>query len=177
MTSENITIQKAIPEDAQGIGEVYYKTWLATYPNEEYGVTKEDIDFIFKDIKNSDGSKYISLPDNTVYFTAKENGHVVGVCKLVKHDDINELKSIYVLPEQQGKGVGKMFWSEALKFFDSTKDTVVKAVVYNKNAIEFYKKLGFRETGKIFYDETFRMQSGVIPPEIEMIIPATSTVV
>ncbi len=172
--NSDITIQKAIPEDAQEIGEVYYKTWLDTYPNEEFGVTKEDIDFIFKDIKNVDGSKYTSLPDDTVYFTAKENGHVVGVCKLVKRDDINELKSIYVLPEYQGKGIGKMFWSEALKFFDSTKETTVKAVTYNKNAIEFYKKLGFKETGKIIYDETLKMQSGAIPPELEMIISATN---
>lgn len=175
--NSSITIQKAIPEDAQGIGEVFYRTWLATYPNEEFGVTTEDIDFIFKDIKKADGSKYESLPDNTVYFTAKEKDYVVGVCKLVKHDDINELKSIYVLLEYQGRGIGKMFWTEALKFFDSTKDTIVKVVTYNKGAIEFYKKLGFKETGKIFYDETFRMQSGVIPPEMEMIIPATKSVV
>ena len=172
--SSNITIQKAIPEDAQGIGEVFYKTWLATYPNKEFGVTTEDVDFIFKDIKKADGSKYASLPDNTVYFTTKENGHVVGVCKLVKRDDINELKSIYVLPEYQGRGIGKMFWAEALKIFDSMNDTIVKVVTYNKDAIEFYKKLGFKDTGKIIYDETFRMQSGVIPPETEMVIPANN---
>jgi ribosomal protein S18 acetylase RimI-like enzyme len=172
----NISIQKAIPEDAQEIGEVYYKTWLATYINTEFGVTKEDIDFIFKDIGKSDGSKYLNLPADTVYFTAKENDHVVGVCKLIKHNDKNELKSIYILPKYQGMGVGKKFWEEALHFFDSTKDTLVKVVTYNRNAIEFYKRLGFKETGKIFYDETFRMQSGAIPPETEMIISANNTV-
>jgi len=176
MTS-NITIQKAEPGDAQGIGEVFYKTWLTTYPNKEFGVTIEDVNFIFKDIKKADGSKHASLPDNTVYFTAKENGYIIGVCKLIKHEDKNELKAIYVLPEYQGKGIGKMFWAEALNFFDSTKDTVVRVVTYNKNAIEFYKKLGFKDTEKIIYDETFRMQSGAIPPEIEMIIPANNPVV
>jgi ribosomal protein S18 acetylase RimI-like enzyme len=174
MTS-TITIQKAVPEDALEIGEVFYKTWLATYPNKEAGVTEGDIEFVFKDRKSGDGSKFANLPENTVYFTAKENDHVVGVCRLIKHEDKNELKAIYVLPEYQGRGVGKMFWNKALKFFDSRKDTIVNVVVYNTNAIEFYKKLGFKDTGKRLLDERFRMQSGAIPPEMEMMIPSGST--
>lgn len=174
MSSENITIQKAVPEDALGIGEVFYRTWLATYPNKEVGVTVEDIEFKFKDRKNKDGSRYANLPDNVLFLTAKVENSVVGVCRLVKDEKENELKAIYVLPEYQGRGIGKMFWTETLNFFDSTKDTIVKVVTYNKNAIEFYKRLGFKETEKIFYDETFRLQSGIIPPEMEMIIPAGS---
>lgn len=168
----NITIQKAIPEDALGIGDVFYKTWLATYPNEEFGIIKEDIEFKFKDRNNVDGSKYSNLPDNVIFLTAKDEGGVVGVCRLVRHENKNELKAIYVLPEYQGRGIGKMFWKEAVNFFDYAKDTIVNVVVYNKNAIEFYKSLGFVETGKVFYDETFKMQNGAILPETEMFIAA-----
>lgn len=170
--NSNITIQKATPGDALEIGEVFYRTWLATYPNKEHGITIEDIEYVFKDRASRDGSKFANMPDNEVYYTAKDNGHVVGVCRLIKHEDKNELKAIYVLPEYQGRGVGKMFWNEALKFFNSKKDIIVNVVVYNTNAIEFYKKLGFKDTGKRFLDERFRMQSGAIPQEMEMMIPS-----
>ena len=170
--NSNITIQKATPDDAQGIGEVFYKTWLATYPNEEIGLTEDDVEFKFKDRHLADGSKYANIPDNQSVLTAKDGDLVVGICRLVKHEEMNELTVIYVLPEYQGRGIGKMFWNEALKFFDPSKSIIVKVVSYNKNAIEFYKKLGFKDTGKIFYDEHFRMKSGVIPPETEMTLPA-----
>ncbi|MEI6042703.1 MAG: GNAT family N-acetyltransferase [bacterium] len=168
----NITIQKATPVDVLGIGEVFYKTWLATYPNEEIGITTEDVEFRFKDRKNRDGSKFANIPDNELFLVAKEGDGVVGVCDLIKHHEKNELKAIYILPEYQGRGIGKKFWNEALKFFDLKKDTIVNVVTYNNNAIEFYKRLGFEDLGKRFMDEHFRMESGAIPPEMEMVMPA-----
>ena len=41
---------------------------------------------------------------------------------------------------------------------------------YNQKAIDFYKKLGFEETGKNFSQERFRMKSGSIIPETELCI-------
>ena len=168
----NITIQKATSKDAQEIGEVFYRTWLATYPNEEIGVTVDDVEFKFKDRKDRDGSKFDNLPENEIFLTAKDGDHVVGVCDVIKHEDKNELKAIYVLPEYQGRGIGRMFWNEALKFFDSKKDIKVEVVTYNTNAVKFYKKLGFQDTGKRFHVERLRMKSGVILPEMEMEIVA-----
>jgi len=170
--NSNITIQKSTSKDALEIGEVFYKTWLATYPNEEVGVTVDDVEFKFKDRKSRDGSKFDNIPENELFLTAKDGEHVVGVCSLVKHEDKNELKAIYVLPEYQGKGIGKMFWNDALKFFDPKKDNIVEVVTYNKNAIEFYKKLGFKDTGKRLQEERLRMRSGVILPEMEMMMAA-----
>jgi ribosomal protein S18 acetylase RimI-like enzyme len=88
----------------------------------------------------------------------------------VKYPDKNNLQAIYVLPGHQGKGIGSNLWAEALKFFDSTKDTTVEVVEYNSNAIDFYKRLGFEETGKKLANERLRMKSGSILPEIELVI-------
>ncbi len=167
-----ITIQKAAPEDAQGIGDVFYKTWLATYPNEEYGVTVDDIEFRFRDRKEKDGSRLATISDNMQFLIAKDGDQIVGVCRIMKKEKQNELIAIYVLPEYQGQGIGKMFWNESLKFFDPKQETVVKVVVYNKKAIEFYKKLGFKETDDIFFDERLTMKSGSTPPEMQMVMPA-----
>ena len=65
-----------------------------------------------------------------------------------------------------------MLWASAQKHFDADKDTIVQVVTYNANAIGFYKKLGFQETGKKIMDERFRMKSGAITPETELVIKA-----
>ncbi len=47
--TEEIKIIDAVPEDGLGITNVFYKTWLATYPNKEKGVTVGDIEYSKKD--------------------------------------------------------------------------------------------------------------------------------
>ena len=86
----------------------------------------------------------------------------------MRRSDKNQLQAIYVVPEYQRKGVGKLLWKEAQKYFDEGKDIVVEVATYNSNAIAFYKKLGFVDTGKRFSDEKFKMKSGNLIPEMEM---------
>jgi hypothetical protein len=38
-----VEIRRAVPSDAAMIRDVQTKTWLDTYPNEEYGITSEAI--------------------------------------------------------------------------------------------------------------------------------------
>lgn len=47
--NDDIKIVDPVPEDAEGTVNVYYKTWLDTYPNEELGITREDIENSYKD--------------------------------------------------------------------------------------------------------------------------------
>ncbi len=170
----NIKIVKAAPEDTLGIQEVFYKTWLATYPNHELGITVEDIDVFFKnrtDPSEIERRAYqIShLPQNESFLVAKEESKVVGVCRLVIRNEYNQLQAIYVLPEYQGRGIGTMIWSEASTFFDPSKDVVIQVATYNKNAIGFYRTLGFIDTGRRFTEERHRMPiSGALIPEMEM---------
>ncbi|HYD91952.1 MAG TPA: GNAT family N-acetyltransferase [Flavobacterium sp.] len=169
----SITVTDAEIKDVLGIRKVFYETWLVTYPNEELGITRDDIEDRYKDAftkeklkKQEDQIK--NLPANQKLLVAKDADKVVGVCRIIKHEDKNQLQAIYVLPQYQGKGIGKMFWNEALRFFDKDKPTFVEVATYNTKAIEFYKKLGFSDTGKRIHDENFRMKSGNILPEMEM---------
>ena len=120
-----IKITKAVPDDAYQIQDVYYKTWLATYPNKEYGITEDDVEHRFKDrhspeIIESRKEKIKNLSDDSLFLVAKDKDKVVGVCRLII-EERNRLGSIYVFPEYQGKGIGKMFWQKALDFFDPNK--------------------------------------------------------
>ena len=171
----NISISHAKPEDVKEIQQVFYRTWLDTYPNKEAGITVDDIRHKYKDRLSDEGLKeraerLKSMPAEEKFLVAKEDGVVVGVCGVVVHKDKNQLRAIYVLPEHQRKGIGGMLWKEALKYLDSTKETVIEVVTYNTKAIEFYKKLGFVDTGRRFSDERFRMKSGAILPEMEMVL-------
>ena len=172
---QNIKILKAIPEDALGITTVLYKTWLDTYPNEKIGITKEDVEESYKDHFTEERVKkqqenIANAPANQLRLVAKSGDQIVGVSTMIRNEDNNQLRTIYVLPEFQGRGIGQMLWKEAQKFCDSTKNTIVQVATYNKNAISFYEKLGFTDTGKRWSDDKWKMKSGATIPEMELII-------
>jgi ribosomal protein S18 acetylase RimI-like enzyme len=107
-------------------------------------------------------------PGHALFF-AKDGDTVVGLCRVVRSETENRLQAIYVLPEYQGRGIGTLLWNEAQKYLDKDKDIVVAVAEYNQNAIDFYTRLGFEDTGKRWKDEKFTMKSGVQIPEMEMV--------
>jgi len=177
-----VEISLAVPEDARSIREVQYKTWLATYPNEEVGVTVEDIEDRYKDAFTDENiqkrqKRMLDKTENENYFVAKIDGKVVGFCFATKNKERNQLSAIYILPEFQGRGLGKILWDSVSTFIDTSKDTYVEVVAYNIQAIEFYKRLGFIDTGRRWSDEIFKMKSGALLPEMEMVIKAKDNMV
>jgi ribosomal protein S18 acetylase RimI-like enzyme len=171
----NIIIQQPKIEDIPEIQDVVYFSWLDTYPNKELGITKEDVEEQFKDRKSSESiakatEKLANMPENQLFLVAKEKDKIVGICRTVKHPDYDELKIIYILPEYQRNGIGRMFWEKAKIFFGTDKNIIVRVANYNQKAISFYRKLGFVDTGKCFMEEKFKMPiSGKIIPQTEMI--------
>lgn len=171
-----VKIVKPKISDIAEIQEIFYKTWLATYPNKKIGITKKDIREKFKnrlsekaiakrtkEVQNKSG--------NLLFLIAKENKKITGVCILRKDKKANHLGAIYVLPDCQRQGTGMTFWKKARKFFDKDKKIVVQVADYNKKAIKFYKKLGFQDTGKRFINGKHRMPiSGICIPEMEMVV-------
>jgi len=168
-----IEIDDATPADARNIQNVFYKAWLRTYPNEEAGVTVDDIEDRFKDSFSEERIQRLQnrihwSPPNERFLVARVAGKAVAACRVIRNEDKNDLQAIYILPEYQGQGIGRQLWNEGKTFFDDTKDTFVEVAAYNQNAIDFYTKLGFEDTGKRFVDEKFRLKSGATIPQMEM---------
>lgn len=170
-----IKIEKAKVEDIAQIQEVYYRSWLATYPNEKVGITVEDVEENFKDRFSEERmekrKREISDdPGKSLFLVAKDDDMAVGVLKLVKeYNGRSELGSIYVLPEFQRLGIGMMLWNGADGFFEDKEEVFVRVADYNQKAISFYEKLGFVDTGRRLAEEKYRMPiSGVMIPEMEM---------
>ncbi|MDB5260264.1 MAG: inorganic pyrophosphatase, inorganic pyrophosphatase [Candidatus Nomurabacteria bacterium] len=167
-------ISVATPEDARGIREVQYKTWLETYTNENAGITTEDVEKRFEDaftdekIKKREES-IRNQPENENFYVVKNSGKVIGFCMVIRKEDRNQLQAIYILPEFQGKGLGKNLWNKAKEFLDKEKDTYVEVVDYNQGAINFYTSLGFKKTDRKWREEEEIKVNGKVLPEIEMV--------
>lgn len=174
---ENITITPPQEKDMMGVQQVFYKTWLATYPNKEAGITKEDIEYKFEgrftdEVLAKRWDRMQNTPDRHILL-AKDGDTVAGVIVITNHSNKNQLQAIYILPEYQGRGIGKMLWQSAQQFIDTTKPTTVECATYNTKAIAFYEKLGFKDTGRRWQDdETVRMRNGNIIPQMEMQLAA-----
>ncbi len=169
-----IIIRDAKPEDVRAIREVYYKTWLATYPNEAHGILMSDIEDRYKNsftVNSVRRGEYAlsHLPKNERVLVALSDGVIVGTSKLKQGEERNEIHTIYILPEHQGQGLGKAIFEESLAWFDDEKETQIDTAVYNHQAIKFYEGLGFVATGETFTEEEFRMPSGGIIREQRMV--------
>jgi ribosomal protein S18 acetylase RimI-like enzyme len=167
-------ITPACPEDALGIRSVEKKAWLATYTENSSGITQDDIAWYFKKYKpvSPEGLEKLrtSLEQkNDGVFVAKdESGTVVGFVWCLKNQNGNELGAIYISPSIQGNGLGKKLFEEAKNFFDPTKEIRVTVESHNTKAMGFYKRLGFRETGKLL-DSGLHFPSGATFIQREML--------
>jgi ribosomal protein S18 acetylase RimI-like enzyme len=174
---EPVAIERALPDDVFAIEELRYQTWLATYPNEEQGITAEDIEALFKDRHAEDKTEARQHmlehePRGVRRLVARKDGKIVGFAFATKYGEMNELTSLYVLPEYQRQGVGQQLWDELCGFIDPHKETFLSVASYNKPAISFYESLGFRETDVIAEEDPFELPSGKEIPEMYMLRPA-----
>jgi len=73
-----------------------------------------------------------------------EKGKVYGFCIAKKLPSENELEYIYLLPEVQGRGIGKDLMQKALSWLGGSKPIVLYGAAYNEKAIRLYEKFGFK---------------------------------
>jgi ribosomal protein S18 acetylase RimI-like enzyme len=173
MTGNEIKIITPVPEEAEGVFNVIKQSWYETYINNEIGVTKEDIDALHADEQEQGGvhtlrERYKNVRSDEVELVAKINETIIGVIRLVMHEKEIELRTLYVAPQYFGKGVGTKLWNEGLKRLPSGLPIYVEVVTYTK-AVNFYKKMGFVDTGERYIKEDSVMPvSGTKMPFMRM---------
>ena len=166
-----ITISFPKPIDAEGMVEVIKSSWYATYITPEIGVTKEDIDAVYtqsekKQIKAFQ-KRAESPQENDFTFVAKENDRVIGIIRLVIMDEHIRVRTVYVHPDFTGKGIGTMLWNEAQKYMPPDKNLIAFPAKHTKS-IDWYKKIGFSETGEEKVDSEAMPISGIHLKTIKM---------
>jgi ribosomal protein S18 acetylase RimI-like enzyme len=179
-----LSIERAVPEDAEVINSIRDQARLQTYPNAEHGITAEDMQLI---IQGQQGEfvprrvayyrqQIIDGADSTLaVYVAKINGEIVGFTHPQK-DEKGRLMigDMFVAPAAQGKGVGGHLMEKALDVLGRDHDIYLEVVSYNQNAISFYRRFGFEKTDAEVPKEAGRPTYLKSLPQIEMIRPAGS---
>ena len=175
-----IDTRPALPSDVLGIQEVFYQGWLYAYPSSAHGVTVEDIQHRYRHRHAPENickrmQEYANVPLRLTVQVAVHHTRVIGVCRMSHNEERNELEALYVLPRYQRQGYGHVLFVESLAKHNELLPTVVHVASYNNQAIQFYRKLGFRDIRRLIENEKFRLQSGAIIPEIEMVLQPRPT--
>ena len=167
-----ITISNPKPEDAEAIHDVIKQSWLATYIDENVGVTREDVEAIYTDEPEKQigaiRNRATNPKDDDISLVAKDDTKVIGIIRLKINNDSIELRTLYVLPEYFGQGIGTKLWQESLKLLPIRKLITVELASYTK-AKDFYEKIGFVDTGERYLGEETMKNSGTKMPLMKMI--------
>lgn len=139
--------------------EVKIEPYQEKYKEAFYKLNEEWISSHFKmeqpdrDALNNPDS-YILEKGGSI-FVATINGEAVGVCALIKRDDMNcfELAKMAVSPKAQGKGIGYLLGKAILEkaISQGEKRVYLESNTKLKPAIKLYEKLGFK---RIYGQET-----------------------
>lgn len=174
----NITIAPGKTGDAKQIYEVRDASWLSTYVNDALGITKEairirtegpngeftprKIAYLDKQLTNEDSATSITL-------VAKDNGKIIGYIAARYRDDRPMISMMYILDVYHNQGIGSKLMNEVLECWKDKPEIFLEVVDYNDNAIKFYKKFGFIDTGNPVEDDPDAPDYFVHIPQIEMV--------
>lgn len=144
-------IRKAKEEDAKDIAYVNAYTWLTTYkglmPDELLEERVKTIDDRVPKIINA-----IKTKDN--FYVALVDNKVVGIMSYGKsrnqdYIDSGEIKSIYILKDYQGLGLGKSLFMTGIKeLLNMGFNSMILNVLELNDAFLFYQKYGGKKVSE-----------------------------
>lgn len=174
------TIRPAVPEDAEGISRVNMATWLATYPNDELGITAELLRVHLEGPAGEKAAERVArfrrgiaassaAGASSGCFVALADGAVVGYTfPHVIGGGWHRVGALYVLPAFHGRGIGHLLLERNLAWHGDGQDVYLHVATYNEHAIRFYKRHGFVLTGEEVHDDVAAIGNLRIP-ETEML--------
>ena len=174
----NCTLEDAKSENVKKIRTIAKNAWLEIYPNEKYGITREDITAIdwFNPEEIEKRKKEIKEGNNTHTWVLRDDkANIVGFCKVSKNNNSSDIKiqkeidGMFIIKEFQGKGLGKKLMQKAIEWLGNDEEIKLEVVSYNTNAINFYKKFGFQETTLPVSKKRTQLPNGKQIPRIVMI--------
>ncbi len=175
-----LIIRPAVPEDAEGISWVNVETWLATYPNDELGITAELLRLHLAGPEGEKAAERVArfrrgiaassaANASSGCFVALAGGEVVGYTfPHVIGGGRHRVGALYVLPAFHGRGIGHLLLERNLGWHGDEQDVYLHVATYNEHAIRFYERHGFVLTGEEGHDDVATI-GNVRIPEMEML--------
>ena len=144
-----ISISGAIPSDFPVIREIAYKTWPVAYGAI---ISKAQLDYMLEEFYSDATLNYNFTHKNHRFLLVTENSVCLGFASYEHHylgENKTRLHKIYMLPESQGKGAGKLLIAVVEKLARENNDLLISLNVNRFNtAFSFYEKLGFEKVGE-----------------------------
>lgn len=159
-----ITISQATSKDIPIIQEIAHKTWPITYGSI---LSKAQLDYMM-DLMYSDASLLEQLKTKPLFFLAYEDDVCLGFTSCENNylnNKVTRIHKIYILPEAQGKGVGKVLIEKVIALAKGNQSEVISLNVnkFNK-AVTFYQKIGF----EIASEEDLNIGNGYLMEDYKM---------
>ena len=147
-----IAIDLLSKNDMVVVREIAQITWPITYREI---LSSEQLDYMFEWMYNLETLQN-QVEEGQLFYVLKENGKPLGFIGIeLFSSEKNDLKiqKIDVLPDAQGKGVGKKLIEKAIEI---AQEKGIEQVILNVNrfnkAVSFYKKLDFKITSEVNID-------------------------
>ena len=135
------------------------KTWKETYP--DY-IAKQGDEAISQEIaclfSVETISSYFKNANHRIWIIVDSQDDMVGYLHVILPCENKKpafLQQIYIIQKEQGKKLGSLLLEQCDSYLKENKLSDIKLEVDtdNKNAINFYKKKGFKIKEKVPYDE------------------------
>ncbi|MCL1942588.1 MAG: GNAT family N-acetyltransferase [Candidatus Azobacteroides sp.] len=138
------TVRKAEKQDCGLIHDLAGQVWEPTYGNI---LSKEQVDYMF-DRMYSVPSLENQMDNGHTYYILYHDEKPAGYLSIERErKDLFHLQKIYILPDQQRNGGGKLLIEKAEQHVTEHAETPVCTIELNVNrnnkAVGFYKKRGF----------------------------------
>ena len=159
-------VRPATESDIPAIQQIAYDTWPSTY---NQILSQTQIDYMLELMYNSEILKAQMTQKAQVFCLALRDYQPLGFVAYevnYQHSTTTKIHKIYILPQAQGQGVGKMLLNAAE---EAAKKNANNALILNVNkfnkAVSFYERVGFQqidseilEIGNGFVMDDFVMQ-------------------
>jgi GNAT superfamily N-acetyltransferase len=148
-----ITISKATISDIKQIQNIVHITWPITYGEI---LSKEQLDYML-DLFYSDEAliDQYNKKEQLFYmiYEGETNLGFIGIEHDYNGEALTKIHKIYLLPETQGKGIGKKVIDEIEKLaLDNNSIALILNVNRFNTALGFYKKIGFEVVDEVNID-------------------------
>jgi ribosomal protein S18 acetylase RimI-like enzyme len=136
-----IDIRRAELSEVDAVRQIGVTTWPVAYA----GLASEK--FITDGIAQWWSAEVVEWGiRNGITLVAAEGDHLAGMVGLGREDGKWVMWKLYVLPEHQGKGIGKALLDAAIAALpEGTTELLLDVLVTNEKAIGFYRAHGFTE--------------------------------
>jgi ribosomal protein S18 acetylase RimI-like enzyme len=137
----SFVVRRAEPADVEAVREVGLRTWPVAYD----GIVAPE--FLEQGLAEWWSPEAVRRGIERGITLVAEDPEVIGMVGLGQDDGLWVMWKLYVLPDQQGRGIGRALLDGAIEALpDGTERLLLDVLVTNEPAIRFYRANGFERT-------------------------------